>query len=171
MNLLSQKYFRLIDIKIFITTEYKEYDTIACDYDYNLLRMDMEIDCLKNIYSLETMQHLGRRDSFNKQGSQDILDRFQLQEKLIDIPSVHMAKMRFNKSLFSKFTGTFRDNIVFTAFMLAFGRMSPTHPVNKFAEGLINPNVGRGVNYSSVMKMGFELQGINIDELVKRCAR
>ena len=49
--------------------------------------------------------------------------------------------------------------------MLAFGRMSPTHPANKFAEGLINPNAGRGANYSSVMKMGFELQGVNIDAL------
>jgi len=37
--------------------------------------------------------------------------------------------------------------------MLAFARMSPKHSANKFAEGLINPNVGRGANYISVMKM------------------
>ena len=37
--------------------------------------------------------------------------------------------------------------------MLAFGRMDPNHPAKKFAEGLVNPNVGRGANYNSVMKM------------------
>ena len=58
-----------------------------------------------------------------------------------------------NKDLISKFTGPFRDSIVFTAFMLAFGRMDPKHPAKKFAEGLVNPNVGRGANYNSVMKM------------------
>ncbi len=151
-------------------SEYKEFDAIACDYalqiapmsgyeGYNLSVRE------KYIFAGDYATPVGGRDSFNKQGSQDILDRFQNEDKLIDIPSVHMAKMRFNKILFSKFSGNFHDNIVFTAFMLAFGRMDPTHPANKFAEGLINPKVGRGANYSSVMKMGFELQGVNIDAL------
>lgn len=151
-------------------TEYKEFDAVACDYALQISPMNgytgenLTVH-KKYIFAGDYTTPEGGRDSFNKQGAQDILDRFQSQDKLIDIPSEHMAKMRFNKSLFSKFTGIFRDNIVFTAFMLAFGRMSPTHPANKFAEGLINPNAGRGANYSSVMKMGFELQGKKIDEL------
>jgi hypothetical protein len=151
-------------------SEYKEFDAIACDYalqiapmsgyeGYNLTVRE------KYVFAGDYATPIGCPDSFNKEGSQDILDRFKSQDKLIEISSSHMAKMRFNNTLFSKFTGNFRENIVFTAFMLAFGRMDPTHPANKFAEGLINPNVGRGANYSSVMKMGFALQGVNIDAL------
>lgn len=151
-------------------TEYKDFDAVACDYALQIAPMsgyageNLTVR-EKYIFAGDYATPAGGRDSFNKQGAQDILDRFQSQDKLIDIPSAHMAKMRFNKILFSKFSGNFRDNIVFTAFMLAFGRMSPTHPANKFAEGLINPNAGRGANYSSVMKMGFELQGVNIEAL------
>lgn len=150
----------LIDNKISYMTisEYKEFDTIACDYALQISPMNGYTGenltvRIKYIFAGDYTTPEGGRDSFNKQGSQDILDRFQSQDKLIDIPSVHMAKMRFNRSLLSKFSGNFRDNIVFTAFMLAFGRMDPKHPANKFAEGLINPEVGRGANYNSVMKM------------------
>ena len=90
------------------------------------------------------------------------------ENKLLDIPSAHMVKMRFNKELVEKFTGPFLEGIVFTAFMLAFARMSPSHSANKFAEGLINYNVGRGANYYSVIKMKeiFEIEkddNINLD--------
>ena len=159
----------LIDNKISYMTiaEYKEYDAVACDYALQISPMNgytgenLTVH-KKYIFAGDYETPEGSRDSFNKQGAQDILDRFQSQDKLIDIPSEHMAKMRFNKSLFSKFSGNFHDNIVFTAFMLAFGRMSPTHPANKFAEGLINPNAGRGANYCSVMKMKEKLS-ITID--------
>ena len=148
------------NIKISYTTiaEYKELDAVVCDYVLQISPMNGYTGenltvREKYIFAGDYSTPAGGRDSFNKQGAQDILDRFQSQDKLIDIPSTHMAKMRFNKSLFYKFHDNFRDNIVFTAFMVAFGRMSPTHPANKFAEGLINPNAGRGANYFSVMKM------------------
>lgn len=153
-------------------SEYKDFDAVACDYALQIAPMsgytgeNLTVR-EKYIFAGDYATPEGGRDSFNKQGAQDILDRFQSQGKLIDIPSAHMAKMRFNQQLVGKFTGPFLDNIVFTAFMLAFGRMSPTHPANKFAEGLINPDAGRGANYSSVMKMGFELQGISTNDFCR----
>ena len=44
--------------------------------------------------------------------------------------------------------------------------MSPDHTFSKFAEGLINPSVGRGANYESVMKMKdvFSLGDITPDD-------
>jgi hypothetical protein len=138
--------------------EYKEYDAVSCDYALQISPMNgyagENLTVLeKYIFAGDYATPEGARDSFNKTGSQDILDRFQEQDKLVDIPSAHMVNMRFNDELLSKFTGAFHDNIVFTAFLLIFARMSPTHGANKFAEGLINPKVGRGVNYHSVMKM------------------
>jgi len=98
--------------------------------------------------------------SFNMDGSESITMKFSEQGKLVDIPSPHMATMRFNEELLSKFTGPFNEYIVFTAFKLAFGRMHPKCPVaQKFAEGLVNPDVGRGVNYKSVMTI---VENLNI---------
>jgi hypothetical protein len=146
--------------------EYAALDAVACDYALQIAPMGGYSGSNLTVHGkyifagdYVTPSHSeGARDSFNKQGAQDILDRFQ--DKLIDIPSAHMVNMRFNDELLSKFTGAFRDNIVFTAFLLIFARMSPTHGANKFAEGLINPAAGRGANYTSVMKMkdvfGFE---------------
>ena len=97
--------------------------------------------------------------SFNMDGSEAITMKFSEQGKLVDIASSHMATMRFNDELLSKFTGPFNEYIVFTAFKLAFGRMHPKCPVaQKFAEGLVNPNVGRGVNYKSVMTIAKNLE-------------
>jgi len=107
----------------------------------------------KYVFAGDYITPEGSRPSFNRVGAEEILDRFHEEGKLVDISSAHMAKMRFNQELVCKFTGPFRDSIVFTAFMLAFGRMDPKHPANKFAEGLVNPHVGRGANYNSVVKM------------------
>ena len=91
-------------------------------------------------------------------GSEAITMKFSEQGKLVDIPSSHMVHMRFKEELLSKFTGPFNEYIVFTAFKLAFGRMHPKCPVaQKFAEGLVNPDVGRGVNYTSVMTIATNL--------------
>jgi hypothetical protein len=96
--------------------------------------------------------------SFNMAGSEALTMKFYEQGKLVDISSHHMATMRFNEELLSKFTGPFNEYIVFTAFKLAFGRMHPKCPVaKKFAEGLVNPDVGRGVNYTSVMTIAKNL--------------
>jgi hypothetical protein len=96
--------------------------------------------------------------SFNMAGSEALTMKFYEQGKLVDISSHHMATMRFNEELLSKFTGPFNEYIVFTAFKLAFGRMHPKCPVaKKFAEGLVNPDVGRGVNYTSVMTIAENL--------------
>jgi len=107
----------------------------------------------------------GARPSFNRTGSEKILDKFFKEGKLVDIPSTHMVKMRFNKDLLSKFSTDTEDpfacNIVFTAFLLIFARMSPDHVACKFAEGLVNPNCGRGANYVSVMKMKEKLNLTN----------
>ena len=79
---------------------------------------------------------------------------------------MHMAKMRFNPVLLSKFGGAFKDNIVyFTAFLVFSHGLSPDHSANKFAEGLVNPICGRGANFSSVSKLCFELLGVNADFL------
>ncbi len=100
----------------------------------------------------------GQRESFNRANAEPILKRFADQGKLVDISSQHMSNMRFNKELFAKFPGKFASNTVFTAFLIAFGRMDPKHPVaSKFAEGLVNPDKGRGVNYHNVKKMAENL--------------
>ena len=150
----------------------ENFKKIKCSFDYALQIApmsgyngeNMEVK-EKYVFAGDYITPEGARPSFNRVGAEEILDRFHGEEKLVDISSAHMATMRFNQELVSKFTGPFTDSIVFTAFMLAFGRMNPSHSANKFAEGLINPNAGRGANYSSVMKMGFELQGKKIDEL------
>ena len=107
----------------------------------------------KYVFAGDFITPEGARPSFNRVGSDAILKKFHDEGKLVDIPSAHMVKMRFNTDLLSKFDGPFTDSIVFTAFLLIFARMAPDHGANKFAEGLINPFVGRGANYSSVMKM------------------
>jgi hypothetical protein len=107
----------------------------------------------KYVFAGDYITPEGARPSFNREGAYTILDRFHGEGKLVDISSAHMATMRFNKDLVSKFDGPFLDATVFTAFMLAFARMSPTHSANKFAEGLVNPAVGRGANYTSVMNI------------------
>ena len=141
----------------------------SCDYVLQIAPLDgCELHYLevkeKYVFAGDYITPEGSPQSFNRVGSKSILDRFNREGKLVDISSKHMAKMRFNQELVSKFTGPFRDSIVFTAFMLAFGRMNPSHSANKFAEGLINPNAGRGANYSSVMSMGFKLQGKSTDD-------
>ena len=138
----------------------ENFKKIKCSFDYALQIAPMSgynganIEVKeKYVFAGDYITSEGSRPSFNRVGADEILDRFHEEGKLVDISSEHMAKMRFNQELVSKFTGPFRDSIVFTAFMLAFGRMDPNHPANKFAEGLVNPHVGRGANYNSVVKM------------------
>lgn len=138
----------------------ENFKKIKCSFDYALQIAPMSgyngenIEVKeKYVFAGDYITPDGARPSFNRVGAEEILDRFHGEGKLVDISSAHMSTMRFNQELVSKFTGPFRDSIVFTAFMLAFGRMDPKHPARKFAEGLVNPNVGRGANYNSVMKM------------------
>ena len=149
------------------------FKKIKCSFDYALQISPMggyngeNIEVKeKYVFAGDYITPEGSRPSFNRVGAEEILDRFHGEGKLVDISSAHMAKMRFNKELVGKFTGPFRDSIVFTAFMLAFGRMDPNHPAKKFAEGLVNPDVGRGANYNSVMKMKevLDIQPDNEDE-------
>ena len=107
----------------------------------------------KYVFAGDYITPEGARPSFNRVGSDNILNRFHSEGKLVDISSQHMATMRFNPELVQKFDGPFLESIVFTGFLLAFARMSPEHGANKFAEGLVNPKAGRGANYTSVMNM------------------
>lgn len=130
----------------------------VCDYALQIAPLNgydgsnMTIE-KKYIFAGDFVTPEGARPSFNRSGAEAILEKFHSEGKLIDISSAHMVNMRFNSELLSKFEGPFFDNIVFTGFLLIFARMSPNHSACKFAEGLINPNVGRGANYTSVMKM------------------
>ena len=100
----------------------------------------------------------GVKLSFNYKGSDVLVDKFFQQGKLVCIPSELMSSMRMNEDLLNKFQGAYRENIVFTAFKLAMGRMHPKCPVaSRFAEGLVNPEKGRGINYKSVMIMAEKL--------------
>jgi hypothetical protein len=143
--------------------EYMVLESVECDYALQISPgngYDGENLTVreKYIFAGDFVTPEGGRDSFNKNGSDAILTKFSAEGKLVEIPSAHMAKMRFNKELLSKFDGPFVERIVFTAFLLAFCRMHPKCPVSqKFAEGLVNPNVGRGVNYENVMKMAQNL--------------
>ena len=160
------------DTKIsYITiSEYKELESVSCDYALQISPMSRYTgeNLTVNKYYVFAGDYItpeGARPSFNREGSDTILDKFHNENKLISIPSGHMAKMLFNSELVSKFDGPFRDATVFTAFLLIFARMSTTHPANKFAEGLVNPNVGRGANYNSVMKMK-EIFNIDISKII-----
>jgi len=143
--------------------EYMVLESVECDYALQISPgngYDGENLTVKEkyIFAGDFVTPEGGRDSFNKNGSDAILTKFSAEGKLVEIPSAHMAKMRFNKELLSKFDGPFVERIVFTAFLLAFCRMHPKCPVSqKFAEGLVNPNVGRGVNYENVIKMAENL--------------
>ncbi len=149
--------------------EYKNGEK-SCDYLLQIAPLDGYdggnlVVREKYVFAGDYITPEGGRPSFNRMGSDAILDKFQGEGKLVDMPSTHMAKMRFNPVLLSKFGGAFKDNIVFTAFLLIFARMSPDHSANKFAEGLVNPICGRGANFSSVSKLCFELLGVNADFL------
>lgn len=142
-----------------------------CDYALQISPLDgfdgsnMKVN-EKYVFAGDYITPEGARPSFNRVGSDDILRKFDIEEKLVSIPSAHMVKMRFTPRLLNKFQDKeFMDNIVFTAFLLIFARMSPSHSANKFAEGLINPEIGRGANFSSVMKTGFEILGVNVETL------
>lgn len=151
-------------------SDYKCHEQV-CDYCLQISPLDgyngsnMVVN-EKYIFAGDYVTPHGARPSFNRSGSEAILDKFHNENRLVDIPSAHMVKMRFNSELLSKFDGAFLENIVFTGFLLIFARMSPDHAFSKFAEGLINPSVGRGANYESVMKMKevFSLGDITPDE-------
>lgn len=158
-------------------SEYKIEEKQECDWALQISPMkgytgDNLLVSSKYIFAGDFATPEGGRDSFNRDQSVEILTKFSEQGKLVDISSVHMAKMRQNKTLFSKFDGPFAPNIVFTAFLLAFGRMSPKCPVaSKFAEGLVNPNVGRGVNYTSVENVAKNLNiSCEISKESRECA-
>ena len=159
-NVLSHKN-PLTSITYVTISEYRE-NPVECDFALQIAPMggyDGHNLTVHNSYVFAgdyDTPH-GSRDSFNKAGSQEILDRFNTEGKLVDMSSQHMSSMRFDQDLMSKFEEPFKSNIVFTAFLLAFGRMDPEHSANMFAEGLINPSLGRGVNYKSVMTMGKNL--------------
>jgi len=163
-----------VGTKLSYTTlaDYKCNDHV-CDYGLQISPLDgydgvnMTVN-KKYVFAGDYITPEGARPSFNRNGSEAILDKFFKEGKLIDIPSAHMVKMRFNSELLSKFDGAFKENIVFTAFLLIFARMSPDHVANKFAEGLVNPNAGRGANYTSVSKLCFELLGVDADFLRKK---
>tara|TARA_A100001015_G_scaffold309649_1_gene409484 strand:+ start:563 stop:1729 length:1167 start_codon:yes stop_codon:yes gene_type:complete len=155
-------------------SDYAAADSNCCEYGLQIGPLkgydgaNMTVN-KKYVFAGDYKTPEGARPSFNRAGSEKILDKFFGEGKLIDIPSAHMVKMRFSKELLSKFStdadDPFASNIVFTAFLLIFARMSPDHAANKFAEGLINPNCGRGANYTSVRKLCFELLGVDVDFL------
>jgi len=152
-----QGHFILKEVRYHIIEEFKK---IKVDAEYVLQASPMNgydgsnitVD-KKYVFAGDYFTPEGARPSFNRVDSDAILSRFHNEGKLVNISSAHMATMRYNKELVSKIDGPFLDATVFTAFMLAFARMSPTHSANKFAEGLVNPAVGRGANHTSVMNI------------------
>lgn len=90
--------------------------------------------------------------SFNLKGSHQLLEKFQ--NKLIEISSEYMAAKRPFIGLYNLLPLLFKENMCWTSFKLAIGRMSLNHPVaHIYAEGLINPLCGRGANLTSVEQM------------------
>ena len=134
--------------EIKVDTQYALQISPMDNYDGSNLTVEK-----KYVFAGDYITPEGARPSFNRVGSDNILNRFHSEGKLVDISSQHMATMRFNPELVQKFDGPFLESIVFTGFLLAFARMSPEHGANKFAEGLVNPKAGRGANYTSVMNM------------------
>ena len=87
--------------------------------------------------------------SFNSAGSSEVIKTFK--DKLILIPSKQMALMRPNVAVLNGLPKTFIDECYFCGFKLLFGRMNPYLLVSKtFAQGLVNPHVGRGANWTTV---------------------
>ena len=92
-------------------SDYKSHDQV-CDYCLQISPLDgydgsnMTVN-EKYIFAGDYNTPHGSRPSFNRGGSETILDKFYNENKLVDIPLEHMVKMRFNSELLSKFDGAF----------------------------------------------------------------
>ena len=120
-NVLS-KLTRGSSLKYTILNEFKNYPQ-ECDYCLQISPLDGYdgsnlVVKEKYVFAGDFITPEGARPSFNRVGSDAILKKFHDEGKLVDIPSAHMVKMRFNSDLLSKFDGPFTDSIVFTAFLL-----------------------------------------------------
>jgi len=80
------------------------FKNIKCEFEYALQISPMNgynggniIVNKKYVFAGDYITPDGARPSFNRVGSEDILNRFHSEGKLVDIPSAHMVKMRFNQ--------------------------------------------------------------------------
>ena len=94
--------------------EYMKWDSVKCDYalqiapgnDYDGDNLTVEE---KYVFAGDFITPEGSRASFNRTGSDKILEKFYSLGKLVDISSSHMAQMRFEKELLSMFDGPFLE--------------------------------------------------------------
>ena len=97
------------------------------------------------------------RDAFNDNGSVETITKIKNKSD-IDFKCVTTAecnnKLLFSKANFDRFNipEAIQESIIQTVFQNTLGRMHPDHPYNKFAEGLINPEI-KGANYEIVKQI------------------
>lgn len=90
-------------------------------------------------------------DSVNcPKGSSDLFRRFKGLEGTIVVESDYAAKVRPTKYFISGIPKVLLDEMISVGFRLALCRCDPEQV---YAEGLINGNVGRGSNYTTVFNM------------------
>ena len=101
------------------------------------------------------------RAAFNDNGSVETITKIKNKSDIdsdIDFKCVTTAecnnKLLFSDANFDRFNipEAIRESIRQTVFQNTLGRMHPDHPYNKFAEGLINPEI-KGANYEIVKQI------------------
>ena len=147
-------------MKYILFEDFTKLESVTCDYVLQISPMGkMENGEFYSGHNLiVTSQYIfggiyrtkqGNVPSFNLKGSDEILGKFE--NILVDISSELMAEKRPFMELYNVLPPLFKENMRWTSFKLALGRMSENHPVaHIYAEGLINPLCGRGANFNSV---------------------
>jgi hypothetical protein len=99
--------------------------------------------------------------SYNLAGSEATLTYWENRGQLVTVPSALMADMRPTSAMMKWVPKGLAQEVYFTGFNLMGCRASTAiNGIQYFAEGLVNPNVGRGANYKSVQALFGDLSKI-----------
>lgn len=99
--------------------------------------------------------------SYNLAGSEATLNYWQTRGQLITVPSALMVEMRPTTAMLDWLADELSDEVLFAGFnLMGFRASTAIEGVRYFAEGLVNPAVGRGANFKSVQALFGDLSQI-----------
>ncbi len=99
--------------------------------------------------------------SYNLAGSGLTLNYWDHRGQLVTVPSALMADMRPTCAMLEWMPEGLANEVYFTGFnLMGFRASTAIDGIQYFAEGLVNPKVGRGANYKSVQALFGDLSHI-----------
>ena len=140
----------------------------ALRVDHVLLIGPLKGDTLINVQVKDKFLFMGdfstpkdAQPSYNLAGSEATLKYWNNRGQLATVPSALSAEMRPTKAMMKWLPEGLAQEVYFTGFnLMGFRASTAIDGIQYFAEGLVNPMVGRGANYYSVQALFGDLSGI-----------